>query len=272
MEKRLLYIAFAIFLSAAGCTTEIDIKPVGEKEKLVVLGEISASDSVIVHLSMAKNVSQEAVPVPSLTNAQVQLFDTQNNLVTTLQHRQNNKWSSPFITAAQQTYHFKATVNGKTAEITTTIPRAFSAIITKQESYSGLITEVTIQINNENKSAAYYVIEYLQAKNNGGLKLQSIESSDPKTDNYIYNELSKPYDRLFVRTDNSKKTVTLRILKPNLDEKYVLRIKSVDPDYYRYLYNYEVQKDNYSLMELSPSDQSYLGILGGVYKIDFSIK
>ncbi|MDO5664535.1 MAG: DUF4249 family protein [Bacteroidia bacterium] len=267
MAKKLAYIVLLIALLFVNCTRELAIKPVGEKNMLVVLGEVRTSDSIVVHLSTAKNVSLPGSSQEPVNHAKIQIFDAQHNLKAELRKSGINKWSSPFIPSAGGKYTFKIETDERKAQLSVVLPKDFSARIIKQTSYNDVLMEVTLQMENVGRIRSNYVVEYLQVKNNG-LQLQYIECPDTKTDNNIYNELTSPFKRIFLKADNSTATLTMRVAKPNLSEKYIMRIKSVDNAYYRYLYSYEVQKDNvYAFMDFI-SDPNYVGILGGVNKKD----
>ncbi len=266
--RNLLYILlFCCFIS---CSKEYTPSPQQEKDIPVVLGEITANKPISVVLTNAKNITYPNY-VSSEKFSDVVLFDSNKNNLDTLILQEKNYWKSNYKVQAKKNYTLQFKYKNNKINVKTEIPSSFSYKILEQKilSKDTLLLKLTIEDISDD---SFYVIECWQYANNNYSKL-SFLNNNKFTDNNKYHELSSPYKRLFFKTSVPRQ-ITLKIITnlyliTSKDKFIEIRIKSVNHNYYEYLYNYEHQLQNEEFY--LPNNNEYLGVLGGSYNIIFKI-
>ncbi len=261
-----LYILTILSITVS-CSEEYTPKPQKEKNYPVVLGELSQNKSVSILLNNARNITETTPPPHKILFSKVELLDNAKKPITKLVQKENNRWESDFTTQEDNTYYLQFNWNNKTITIETTVPPACIAEITKKQGnpVDSLSLNITISTSAHLENY-FYIIECWQH-----YKRLPFDSNSSISDNYKYGELTAPYHRLFVKTQKKQQEIEITIAKNLIAENSAeIRIKSVTPKFYNYLYHKELQEqdDNFFLPKLNTE---YLGVLGGSYTLSLKL-
>lgn len=99
-------------------------------------------------------------------------------------------------------------------------------------------------------------------------------SEDVGSDNFIYNEITQPYSKLFFCNLSEPKRIDLTIPNESRNESFFLVVRSVPTLYYRYLYESEIQKSSKGLLVdlKSNINGGALGFVGSAFYRKVSLK
>ena len=296
-----------VLLLFAACEKETNIDIANRPAQLVVLGELNQQDNGLVNLSTSV-FSIVNSGFTDVEDAQVSLFDQHNNLIQKYTYNgKGNYTGKPGTTG--QSYKLTVDYKGKTHEGLTAIPSAFQLDVKDLESdYIDVgINDLSPENNNyifELLARNYTVDRYYfaqsqkikvnseaelldQLSHNPGLQVERdttfspelrkliISTIDTRTENAKYNELRDLSGRIFLKDktfNGSGTTLEIRFHETEFkteNMQITLSVKSVNPEYFNYLYAMDLQQAKSTTgsldVPLKGNMNNALGIFGGCY-------
>lgn len=274
-----------LLIVLTGCKEQlIETNSFNQADGIALIGEINQIDTVAVALVKTGNLITGETAEP-IANALISLLNQNQEIISNFSFNTFKKWQTNLLPAIQagEKYTINAQINGEQLSATTQIPlpiiaRLVNTLMVDQSIY------LDIEIENPNNLDAFCTVELLsqtvETNDNGesiiGKAYTSIliNTEDKETDNYIYNELTAPYSKIFIHLEKNEKKI-LRINSAyiyDFNNKYCLWIKSLESDYYKYMYNSELQNNQYLndislLVQLNDNITNGIGFWGGCYKI-----
>ncbi len=251
-----------VLLALVSCQKTLKISPRGEDSLPVLMGELNQLYPAVLSLTTASNNTKPSSTIQPITNADVSITNNTVGNTTSFQYNTKKKrWESSMVTLPENNYTLSVKIENKMLQTTIQMPAPFTAFLS-QTSASNIFK---LTIENKNPKMSYYIIECVRTNSNGEKHLTEMRSPDAFTDNYIYGEFPEPYIRLFFRSICKKKVVKV-VFAPFDSDQYKIIIKSVNKDYYNYMYNYEIQKSrNIFNTPLHTSEKNYFGKVGACY-------
>ena len=257
--------------------TNVDIT--ANPPRLVVLGEFNEENEALINLSTSV-FSASLKAFPDVEDAQVSLFDQNNNLIEKYTYKGKGNYTGKKAIAGQS-YRLSVNYKGETYRAQTTVPTAFKLNLINQDSssleaeiadLSQLSNTYTFEIiatpysieryyfENDKKIMVNSESDFIEIlKRNPALELKRdttfstkfsrvyIGTDDSRTENVRYNVLKDHSGRIFLtdKTFNGNKT-TLAIYFNEASLKlentqFTLLVKSTDPVYFNYLYSADLQ-------------------------------
>ncbi|PVX49985.1 uncharacterized protein DUF4249 [Balneicella halophila] len=269
-----IYLLCSIILFFSSCSNEYTPPPQQKENVPVVLGEAVQNEYFKITLTNARNRTYpENKSVVSIK--EVSLWDSSNNFLDKLAAQGNNKRKSNQKAEAGKSYILKFKYDNEEITAKTTIPSSFTANIHRktQLSNDSLLVELSIKNNASSTDDSFYVIECWASINKKQTKLP-FANNDSFIHNNKYGMLSSPFKRLFF-SSTSPQQLSIKFLS-NIylyfkdGDSLIIKIKSVNPDYYKYLYNTEIQLQNEEFY-LPNNANGYLGVWGGAYEETLTI-
>ncbi|PKV50268.1 uncharacterized protein DUF4249 [Aquimarina sp. MAR_2010_214] len=278
-----LLIPITIFLFLMNSCKEESIElPVFEKEnKIALIGELNQTDPTQIVLAEAGNLTTGS-PIKVIKEGKVVILDTEDKIVDELYYdKETKKWKSIGLNQikAGLRYKISAQLDKQVITSSTLVPKPIDVTITK---VTKEVSEVFIEINIENPneisvSCTIAILSKIKSINDpfptDGYSRTPIYTNDEETDNYRFNEFTPPFNKVFLQVkEKAKKRIRISVKKNDLDtefDDYFLWVKSMEKNYYKYLYDYEIQKQvlTYAnLPQLNSNITEGVGFWGGCFK------
>lgn len=190
-------------------------------------------------------------------------IEKDNKVQTDLQQVDNRYYTSlkPFTFERSTEYRLNYQVGKDLYSSSITLPDSFSL------SYQYSFPVVSMDLSSLSGNSNNYVIELFKFRYPNQLLPVSFYSRSLESDNSIYNEISRPYSKLFFYNQSANTQIELTISNELRDEKYFLVIRSVPKLYYRYIYESEIQKGAKGMLVQLPSNikGGAIGFVGSAF-------
>ena len=277
-----------LLLLWTGCKEQlVDISNFNQEDGIALVGEINQMDTVIVALVKTGNLITGKA-IESIDNATISLLNKDNETISDFSFNPYEKWNANLLPVIQpgDEYTIHAKVNDVELSATTQIPLPVIVRMVNTEKIENNIY-LDIEIENPNKLDAFCSVELFSYsaesvddyENNSSQVYTNIPlyTRDIETDNIKYNELTAPYSKIFIPIKKmNKKALRINIDDININDfntNYCLWIKSLESNYYQFMYNNELQKsqhlDDVSFrVQLIDNIENGIGFCGGCYKVE----
>ena len=273
LNSKIISASILIYLSiATGCQTiTIEPKP-GGRSVIAVVGEINNIDNPCISIVLVNHLFQGGGYVP-LNNATATI-SCKDVVWPMTRDELNNIWIGGGCGEPGDRYHLKIDTPVGDVFGEAQIPHEFNV----NYSYDGENRFIELngeespsicQHENAPEFSRYFIVEVEEQDISGGVRPVPFKCIDEFTDNYKYNELSIPFEKLFVRWDNKTLNIKLTpLVAINPNSSYSIVVRSAIPCYYKYLYNCEVQKESFiKQIELKGNIHGGIGVFGAAYKV-----
>ncbi|WP_062052909.1 DUF4249 family protein [Aquimarina longa] len=288
IRKYLLVLTPLFFIVFNSCEDKkIEVPLMGSQQELALTGELNQVDTIQVILAKAGNLTIGS-QIEEIKQGEVLILNDKDEIIDQLFYNNNKKkWKSNKLNQIKvdSTYKIDVQLGAKKLMSTTVIPNPIDVTIVEITEKETEIL-IDIDIENPNQSSAFSTISLLSKQKNSFVNLTNeyfrvaISTNDEETDNIKFNELRTPFSKLFLSVKgDKKKRLRFSVKKEDMDIEnynYFIWTKSTKKQYYKYLYDYEVQKntlDFTNLPQLQSNINGGLGFWGGCFKdvkkIDF---
>ncbi|CAA0151017.1 Probable lipoprotein precursor [Tenacibaculum maritimum] len=259
-------------------------------EKKALVGEINQMDTIKVSLSSTGSLIS-GMPFTPIEKASLTVSNDAGATINNFIINSEKKWKATKLPAikAGELYEIKAVAEGEKLSAVARIPLAISSKLIKIEKREKDFL-VDVEITNPNNDRALCIIGLLSKEfyindigaviNEKKYKRIPVSTADENTDNVKYSEIRLPYDRIFIPLEK-KSTKILRMYVEEFfidsyNVNYFLWVKSLDSKYYKYMYNYKLQEEQYAFEDnftvpLEGNITGGLGVWGACYKVEIPV-
>lgn len=271
-KRLVLWLVLLVFLT--GCNETIAPK-LRDESKIAVTAELVAGQPPVLHIVELNNIGQKET-AKIIENAEVYMQDLQTKEIYPCLPLSDGYWKNErFQAQPGKTYQLNVKTKNNEVNAVCTVPPAFTISASQNDNNE---TTITINLSEANSTPLIITLEARSYRMEGTniVYLDSWESmamkcNDAVTDNIRYGELLAPYLKLFVPAKTTAKQLILAPVDQNGMKKFRVHLKSVEPLYYKYVYDYEYLKSNnsYSVnsyIALQSNVNNGLGIFAGVYE------
>ncbi|WP_159441034.1 DUF4249 family protein [Pedobacter caeni] len=262
------------FAFLAGCEESIEPK-FTDDSKIAVTAELIAGQPPVIHIVELNSIGKTGPP-KTIEDAEVIIQDLQTKEIFSFLPLSNGYWKNERF-QAQFGKAYQLNIKSKNQEVNAlcTIPLSFTA---NAELNDNNRSTIRLNLPETNVPALIIALESRSYRMEGNSivylddwKYITMECEDPATDNIRYGELSAPYFKLFVPAKATARQLNFTPEYQNGMRKFRIHIKSVEPTYYKYVYDYEyLKKNNFdganSFIGLQSNINNGLGIFAGVYE------
>ncbi|SFZ84997.1 DUF4249 family protein [Tenacibaculum maritimum] len=289
--KNFMKLFFLKSLLLFSCTekrvTRIEVEVI---EKKALVGEINQMDTIKVSLSSTGSLIS-GMPFTPIEKASLTVSNDAGATINNFIINSEKKWKATKLPAikAGKLYEIKAVAEGEKLSAVARIPLAISSKLIKIEKREKDFL-VDVEITNPNNDRALCIISLLSKEfyindigaviNEKKYKRIPVSTADENTDNVKYSEIRLPYDRIFIPLEK-KSTKILRMYVEEFfidsyNVNYFLWVKSLDSKYYKYMYNYKLQEEQYAFEDnftvpLEGNITGGLGVWGACYKVEIPV-
>ncbi|CAA0201068.1 DUF4249 family protein [Tenacibaculum maritimum] len=289
--KNFMKLFFLKSLLLFSCTekrvTRIEVEVI---EKKALVGEINQMDTIKVSLSSTGSLIS-GMPFTPIEKASLTVSNDAGATINNFIINSEKKWKATKLPAikAGELYEIKAVVEGEKLSAVARIPLPISSKLIKIEKREKDFL-VDVEITNPNNDRALCIISLLSKEfyindigaviNEKKYKRIPVSTADENTDNVKYSEIRLPYDRIFIPLEK-KSTKILRMYVEEFfidsyNVNYFLWVKSLDSKYYKYMYNYKLQEEQYAFEDnftvpLEGNITGGLGVWGACYKVEIPV-
>lgn len=281
MRKYLLVLTPLFLILFNSCEEKkIEASLKESQQKLALIGELNQLDTIQVILAEAGNLSTGS-KIKAIKRGTVLILNNKDEVIDQLFYSdKNKKWKSNKLNQIEtnSTYKISAQLDAKKIISTTLVPNPVEVTIIKTTKKESEIL-IDLDIENFNQSSAFCTISLLSKPKGNFVSSTNkyfrvaIFTNEKDTDNIRFNEFTPPFSKLFLTVKkDTKKRLRFSVKKEELsieNNNYFIWIKSTEKQYYKYLYDYEVQKDILSFMDLpqlKSNVENGLGFFGGCFK------
>ncbi|MCX2681988.1 hypothetical protein OOZ15_18700 [Galbibacter sp. EGI 63066] len=277
MKKYLLILSIVFLLSCNQDTIE-DFK-FEVQDEMALLGELNQLDTLQVILVEVGNLSTGS-DINIIEEAEVVVLNNNDEIIDQLYYSSiHQKWRSNSKSDINSgaVYKIEAKFDNHLITSSTLVLNPIEATITNV-STEELETSIDININNIGGENSFCTIEILSREKEreatDSYTRVPVFTDNTETDNRRFNEFTPPYNRVFIPIHEESPIYTIKVTIENTyldtqNKDYFLWVKRMDEQYYNYLYNYELQKSEYNLIDLPQLNTNIvdgIGFWGGCFK------
>lgn len=271
-KRSFFLLAYFVFLT--GCEESIEPK-FTDASKIAVTAELIAGQPPVIHAVELNSIGKTGPP-KTIEDAEVSVQDLQTKEIFSCLPLSNGYWKNERF-QAQSGKTYQLTIKSKNQEVNAlcTIPLPFTA---NAEFNDNNETSIRLNLPDANVTpliisleSRSYRMEGTDIVYQGNWEYINMKCEDAATDNIRYGELSAPYLKLFVPAKTTARQLIFTPEYQNGMRKFRIHVKSVEPAYYKYVYDYEyLKKNNFdganSYIGLQSNINNGLGIFAGVYE------
>ncbi|NQX40726.1 DUF4249 family protein [Pedobacter steynii] len=247
-----------------------------EESKIAVTAQLTSGQAPVLHIVEINNINKQESP-KTIENAEVSIQDVQTKEIFSCLPLSDGYWKNErFQAQPGKTYQLNVKTKNREVNAVCTVPSSFTTSAERSDDQNE--STITLQLPVPNLSPLVLTMEARTYRMEGtnivylsNWEKVNMKCKDAATDNIRYQELPAPYSKLFLPAKTTIKQLVFSPEYQNGLRKFRVHVKSVEPVYYKYLYDYEYLKNNNSngansYIGLQSNINNGLGIFGGVYE------